>query len=312
MAAKTKIDDFLSQLIFSPFDKNDFKIEIEKFKKTIPFGKKWCKKLILNEIIFLKTNLKGDISKTFHFLYEQFDLFEYSLKLIQSRRFYLKCLGMYQLEALEYKKGYNYIKPLLNHKNNNVKTSAFLVSISLKPDQLENLIDFSHQITVAEEIKIINILQQKKTKIPSNLSLWIKSENTSIVKLGIRLMAFYKYTNENEYIIRLLKHPDPLIRFEAVSAIKFLYIYEAESVLIERFKEEDTNIKLEILNTLSEIGMKKSEEFTAQLLVNQTYENIKLEIAYCLNKINPYYFETHFKDNQDVQNMVKHIKTPYI
>src|SRR6478609_5635848 len=92
-AVKSKIDSFLTDLIFSPFDETLFKVEIEQFKKEIPFEKKWCKKLILNEIIFLKLNLKGDVTNTFHFLYEQFDLFEYTKNLIKSRRYYLKCLG---------------------------------------------------------------------------------------------------------------------------------------------------------------------------------------------------------------------------
>jgi hypothetical protein len=311
-AAKNEIDSFLTTMIFSDFDEAFFYAEIENFKKTIPFEKRWCKKLILNEIIFLKLNLKGDVTNTFHFLYEQFGLFEHTKKLLRSRRFYLKCLGMYQLESLEYKKGISYITPLLNHKNRSVKSSAFLSLISLEPDQLETLINFSHQITIAEEINIMDILHQKKTKMPTNLSQWVVSDNDTIIKLGIKLMMFYNYTNENETIIQLLKHPNKSVRFDAISAVKFLFIYEAESVLIEQFQNEDTQNKLEIFNTLSGIGMTDSENFIAQLLQNKTDENIKLDAVYCLNKINTHYFEDHFLDNEDVQKMVKHVKTPYL
>lgn len=311
-AAKSEIDSFLTNLIFTPFEEAHFKAEIEQFKKAIPFEKKWCKKLILNEIIFLKSNLKGDVTQTFQFLYDQFGLFDYTKKLIKSRRFYLKCLGMFQLQSLEYQKGISYITPLLYHKNRSVKSSAFLSLISLNPNKLENLIDFSPKINIADEINIMEILHQKKTKIPSNLEQWIKSDNLSIVKLGIKLMVFYNYTKDNETILKLLQHSDPSVRHEAIIAIKFLYIYEAESVLIEQFYHEDTQNKLETFNTLSGIGMKDSELFIAQLLENKTDENIKLEAAYCLNKINPNYFEEHFLDNDDVQKMAKHIKTPYL
>lgn len=311
-ATKNEIDSFLTNLIFSPFDKTLFKTEIDQFKKTIPFEKKWCKKLILNEIIFLKLNLKGEVTNTFHFLYEQFDLFKYTKKLLKSNRFYLKCVGMYQLKSLEYKKGIDFITPLLNHKNRNVKSIAFLTLISLKPNKLETLIDFSHQITISEEINIMDILHQKKTKIPTNLSQWITSENDTIIKLGIKLMMFYNFTNENENIIKLLKHNNESVRYDAIAAVKFLFIYEAESILIEQFKYEETQNKLEIFNTLSGIGMTDSENFISQLLENKTDENIKLEAVICLNKINSHYFDDHFLDNQDVQNMVKHAKTPYL
>jgi hypothetical protein len=311
-AAKSEIDSFLTNMIFSPFDETLFKTEIEQFKKVIPFEKKWCKKLLLNEIIFLKLNLKGDVTNTFHFLYEQFGLFDYTKKLLNSNLFYLKCVGMYQLESLEYKKGISYITPLLNHKNRSVKSSAFLSLISLEPHKLETLINFSHQITIAEEINIMDILHQKKTKIPTNLNQWITSENDSIIKLGIKLMMFYNYTNENETIVKLLKHNNKSVRYEAITAVKFLFIYEAESVLIEQFANEDTQNKLEIFNTLSGIGMTDSEDFLAHLLENKTDENIKLEAVYCLNKINSHYFEDHFSNNEDVQKMVKHVKTPYL
>jgi hypothetical protein len=311
-AAKGKIDNFLTNMIFTEFDEAIFIKEIATFKETIPFEKRWCKKLILNEIIFLKLNLKGDVTNTFHFLYDHFDLFEYTQKLLKSRRFYLKCMGMYQLESLEYKNGISYITPLLNHKNRSVKSSAFLSLISLEPDKLETLINFSHQITIAEEINIMDILHQKKTKMPTNLSQWITSKNESIIKLGIKLMMFYNYTNDNEIIIKLIKHPNQSIRFEAISAVKFLFISEAEPVLIEQFQYENAPNKLEIFNTLSSIGMMDSENFIAQLLENKTDENIKLDAVYCLYSINSNYFEDHFLDNDDVQKMVKHVKTPFL
>jgi hypothetical protein len=309
-SAKNKIDTFLTTMIFSPFDKESFTLEIEQFKTEIPFEKKWCKKLLLNEIIFLKLNLKGDVTKTFHFLYKNFGLFEYTKKLLKSNRFYLKCLGMYQLESLEYKIGKKYIMPLLNSKNRNIKSSAFLTLISLDPDQLEILIDYKDPIRIAGEINIMDILHQKKTKIPSNLSEWIHSENVSIIKLGIKLMMFYNFTNENETIIKLLKHQDDAVRFEAVTAVKFLFIYEAEPILIEQFEKENTQNKLEIFNTLSQIGSTESEVFIADLLENKTDENIKLDAVYCLFRINSTYFDSHFLDNTDVQKMVKHVKTP--
>ncbi|KFC57686.1 hypothetical protein FEM08_35160 [Flavobacterium gilvum] len=299
-------------MIFSPFDEQSFFNEIEQFKKTIPFEKRWCKNLILSEIIFLKLNLKGEVTNTFHFLYEQFDLFEYTKKLLKSRRFYFKCLGISQLESLEYKKGITFIKPLLHHKNRNVKSSAFLALISLEPENLETLLDSSHQITIAEEINIMDILHQKKTKIPTNLDKWIVSENDTIIKLGLKLMMFYNYNNEHEIIVKLLRHPNKLVRFEAIHAVQFLFISEAEQELIEQFCHEDIKNKLEIFNTLSTIGMTDSENFIAQLLIDKTDEDIKLDAVYCLNKINPHYFEDHFLDNEDVQKMVKHVKTRYL
>ncbi|REH01840.1 HEAT repeat domain-containing protein [Flavobacterium aquicola] len=307
-AAKNEIENFLTNMIFSPFDDTVHQTEMEQLKKVIPFEKNWCKRLLLNEIIFLKLNLKGGVTNKFHYIYEQFDLFRYTQKLLKSRRFYLKCLGLFHLESLNYKKGKDYITPLLNHKNRDIKSRAFLALISLHPNKLESLIDFSHEITIAEEINIMDILHQKKTKMPQNLKYWIVSDNVSIIKLGIKLMMFYNYTNENENIVKLLFHEDKTVRYEVITAINFLFIFEAESELIQQFSYEDTQNKLEIFNTLSKIGSAESEKFISQLLENKTEENIKLDAVYCLYQINRDYFNNHFLDNEDVQKMVKHVK----
>ena len=307
-ATKNEIDIFLTNLIFSPFDETLHHTEIEQFKKAIPFEKNWCKKLLLNEIIFLKQNLKGEVTNKFHYIYEKFDLFRYTRKLLKSRRFYLKCLGLFQLESLDYKKGKHYITPLLNHKNRDIKSRAFLALIALSPNKLESLIDFSHEITIAEEINIMDILHHKKTKMPANLKDWIVSDNATIIKLGIKLMIFYNYTNENKNIVNLLHHNDKTVRHEVILAIDSLYIVEAETELIKHFNYEDTENKLGIFNTLSKIGTTASEKFIAQLLENKTDENIKLDAVYCLYKINRNYFDSHFLDNEDVQKMFKHVK----
>lgn len=307
-ATKNEIDVFLTNLIFSPFDEKLHHYEIEQFKKVIPFEKNWCKKLLLNEIIFLKKNLKGEVTNKFHYIYEQFDLFRYTQKLLKSRHFYLKCLGLFQLESLDYKKGKMYITPLLNHKNRDIKSRAFLALISLRPDKLESLIDFSHEITIAEEINIMDILHHKKTKMPANLIEWIVAENPTIVKLGIKLMIFYNYANENNKIIELLNHTDKAVRHEVILAINSLYIVEAETELIKHFSKEDTENKLEIFNTLAKIGTAASENFIAQLLETKTDESIKLDAVYCLYKINPNFFSSNFLDNEDVQKMIQHVK----
>ncbi|PKB15492.1 hypothetical protein CLU82_0569 [Flavobacterium sp. 5] len=51
-ATKNKIENFLTTMIFSPFDETLYIMEIEQFKKAIPIEKNCCKKLLLNEIIF--------------------------------------------------------------------------------------------------------------------------------------------------------------------------------------------------------------------------------------------------------------------
>ena len=44
-SVKSKIDGFLTKLVFSEFDEQQFAKDIKKFKKKIPFEKSWCKEI---------------------------------------------------------------------------------------------------------------------------------------------------------------------------------------------------------------------------------------------------------------------------
>ncbi|HEX9150927.1 MAG TPA: HEAT repeat domain-containing protein [Flavobacterium sp.] len=302
----------MTSLVFSSDDETELASKINDFKKEIPLKKRWCKKIVLNGIIFLKRNLKGDITNTSHFIYEQFDLFDHTRSLLKSRKKYLICLGMYHLEALEYNKGKNYITPFLNHKNRTLNSSAYLTLISLEPENLNLLLDYPKSILLAGEINIMNIVHQKKLPIPAKLKDWIQSKNPSIVRLGIKLMAYYNYTNENQAIVNHLKSDDEKVRHEVIVAVRHLFILDTEKILIEQFDKEDKKNKIEILNTLASIGGEESEQFIASLLTKSNDSDIKLKAVYSLSKMNSVYFENKFIENPEIIQMIKHVKIPSI
>jgi hypothetical protein len=309
---KNKVDDFLTSLVFSSDEEAELASKINAFKKEIPFKKKWCKKIVLNKIIFLKRNLKGDITNTSHFIYEQFDLFNYTSSLLKSKKKYLICLGMYHLEALEYSKGKNYVTPFLNHKNRILNSSAYLTLISLEPENLNLLLDYPKSILLAGEINVMNIVHQKKLPIPTKIKDWIQSKNPSVVRLGIKLMAYYNYTNESQTIVKQLKSDDEKIRHEVIVAIRHLFILDTEKILMEQFDKEDKKNKMEILNTLASIGGDESELFIASLLNKSIDSDIKLKAVYSLSKMNSVYFENKLIENPEIIKMIKHVKIPSI
>lgn len=310
-AVKAKIDDFLTTLVFSSYDETEFALQIQNFKKEIPFEKKWCKKIVLNKIIFLKRNLKGDIIKTSHLIYEQFGLFDYTISLLKSKKKYLISLGMYHLKVLEYNKGKNFVTPFLNHKNRILNSSAYLTLISLEPQNLGLFYNYQKPVFLAGEINIMNIIHQKKPPIPENLKDWIHSENPSIVRMGIKLMVFYNYTNENESIIAHLKSDDEKIRFAVISAIGQLFLFDTEKNLIELFDTESKTNQIEILKTLAVIGGEVAEEFICSLLKQPIDSDIKLRAVKSLSTMNSAYIE-NFIGNHEISKMIQHVKIPSI
>lgn len=310
--AKAKIDIFLTSLVFSPFEEESFSKAINDFKKRIPFQKNWCKEIILNEIINLKQNLKGDTTIHLHFIYEKFDLFEFSLKLIKHHQWYFKSMGIYHFNALEYGKGEKYVVPYLKYRNPILSTNAYIALIALTSNKLDFLIDYSENLSLTSEIKIMDILHSRKPPMPTNLKDWIQSSNPSIVKLGIKFMVYYNFSISKEDTIKLLRSDSEPIRNEIIVASRNLYIEGAEEILIHQFEVEEKKNKIEILTSLGTIGTEISEKFLSNLLIETTDTDIKLAIVYCLNAINGNYFDDVFTEDQEILKMVQHVKDPYI
>lgn len=311
-SAKAQIDNFLTTLVFSPFEEQAFRDEIRTFKKTIPFEKNWCKEIILNEIINLKENLKGETTTHLHFIYEEFGLFEFSLKLIKSHRWYIKSLGIYHFQALKYTKAEQYIRPYLKHRNSMLSTNTYIALIALTSDKLDFLIDYPEKLPFTSEVKIMDILHSRKPPMPTNLKDWINSPNESIVKLGIKFMVYYNFTISKEDMMRLLSVASEVIRHEIIVAARNMYIEDAEAILIDQFDKEEKDNKIEILKTMGAIGTEVSEDFLSELLKTSSDTDIKLATVYSLNRINENYFESSFTDSPEIMSMAKHVKDPYI
>lgn len=310
--ARAKVDIFLTQIAFNPLDENEIARSIKNFKKRIPFSNRWCKEVVLNEIINLKQNVKGEIEQDIHFIYEQFNLYKYTLSFLNSSRWYVKSLGFYHLQALEYSKGIGYVKPFVDSRNPILSSNAHMALVSLEPENLDHIGRYSYAITTTDEIKIMDIVHSVKPPMPENLKMWLKSPNASVVKLGVRLMVHYNLTSESKALLEVLKSPHEAVRHEAIVAFKVLFIMDAESDLIAQFDLETKANKIEILQTLATVGDKKSLEFLNNLLGQEIDNYIKLEAVCSINKINPDFFNRTFPKQEEVSRMVKHVKDPYL
>ncbi len=310
---KLEVDFFLTSIIFDNHTNDELKLKINNFKKTIPFKKQLYKNLVLKQIVRLKLNLKGEVINKVVAIYENFDLFKFSLNSLKSSHIRKISRGIYHFQSLEYADAEIHLEPLLKHKNYQISSNSYIAKSSISSDNLNFLIDFDKKITLADEIKIMDILYSKRPKMPSNLNEWLYSKNPSVIILGIKFMVFYKYTNEINKILSLLDNENQLVRAEAINAVKDLYIYHAEQLIITQFNYETPKNKIVILKALGAIGTYLSIHFIKKLIINPDFDDeIKLVAMYSLKKLDNSLDESQFVDNSKVIQMIKHVKNKFI
>lgn len=316
-SVETEINDFLTSLIFSNYSYHEIKLKIEEFKKTEVFQNKWCKYLILDKLIHIKRNIKAVNQNLILIIYKQFGLHKYSQKLINRKKWYYKSLGFYHYQSLDYKIKKAHIKPYLDSKNKYLKSNALIALIALSDEKFDILKNYTEKIPSADEMKILDLIYQKKSVIPKTINSWLDSNNSSVIILAIKLMVRYRENISAAKIKFLLLHQDIIVRKEVILAIRELVFFDANKILTEHYlKESDIRNKISILKTLTIIGDYSIRDFAISLLVVEKNIDIKFEIINCIIKIDRSYFDD-FKTDDDTENelirkIVLHVNSPYL
>lgn len=312
-----KINDFLTEIIFSNYDSKHIKEQIKLFKEEVPFKKKWCKGIILNKIITIKRNINGVNPHQMLLIYKYFGFHDYSKKLIRSRSWENKLLGIYHYQILEYKIKTGYIRPNIYVKNKFLKSNALIAVISLSDQKFDFLSNYEKQISYADELKILDIIHQKKSALPKKINEWLYNKNSSVVILAIKLMIRYRETLTIDQISHLLNNTNSKVRRETYLVIRNLYIIEANELLINHYpKETDKRNKISVLKTMGAIGDNDTKDFALSILLAEADLEIKFEIVNCINKIDATFFNTYktedASENEIIKRIVLHVNNPYL
>jgi len=313
-------NNFLTDLIFSDYTAIEMKNRINEFKKQYKLNSN-LKKYILNKIIHIKENLNETNEHTILLIYKYFGFDEISNKLIKSNNWYSKSEALYHYQNIGYKIKTGHVKQFLNSKNSGLRSNAIIALISLSDEKFDVLDNYKYNISKSDEVKILDIIYRKKSKIPKNINNWLKSKNDSIVIIAIKLIVRFRHKHDIslEQISYLLSSENPSVRKEIILAIRELVMFEANAILTAHFSLE-TNIrnKISIIKTFNVIGTSENIGFMSRLLKED--ENLdldlKLEIVNFINKTDALFFNDFNLENEEkniqLQKMIAHSNCPYL
>lgn len=301
-----KSEIFLAEIILSAPDKNILKHKIAQFKSEIPISKSWCKEMLIDDLIRLKSNLKGKAAKNILFIYKKLDLNNYSASLIRDFRKHKKYEGIHHFQSLCYKPGISLLKKYLFNPNKIIRSNANIAYLALTKGDWQAVDKLPIKISIITTIKVMDVLHSENIPLPSHIDLWIQSKNPTILKLAIMTMVFYNYRNKSAEIIKLLHHEDKALKIDVIAAIKHLYLEEAEDEMLSMFYNEHIEIQLEMIEALAAIGSEKTIAFLKTEIPKQEIKDLKLKMVCSLDNLDSEVLNTLGKQDSDTQKMINH------
>ncbi|WPO77382.1 hypothetical protein [Flavobacterium sp. KACC 22761] len=303
-----KSEVFLTEITLSKPDKNTLNYKISEFKSEIPLHRNWCKEMLIDDMIRMKSNLKGKTAKNILAIYKQLELNRYSARLIRDFRKYKKCTGFYHFQALGYTPGILMIKKYLLHPNKIILSNANIAFLALSKGNWLALDKIPVKVSRITTIKVMDVLHSENIPMPKDIDFWIHSKNKAILKLAVMTMVFYNYRNKSAEIIKLLNHEHKALRTDVIIAIRELFLYEAEDELLSILPYETRDTQIEILETLAVIGTKKTITFLENEIPKQEIKDVKLKMVFCYNNIDTIGIDKIGLKDPDTQKMINHIR----
>jgi hypothetical protein len=234
------------------------------------------RQILINQMIDLSINLKGDIKKVIKELYLQMGLERDSLEKAYSRKWHENVKGFRELAFMNIRDANERILESVNSGNDIVRMEAQIALVRLSDDNPYHFLHYLKKpFTLWEQITLHELLIQHELKVPA-FKQWFKSENISVVIFALEMISIFKQEKSGSEVIRLFSHENEEVRNTAFKVSGDIGLQSALPELKKIYHQETYKNKLNILDTFARIPEEKHLPFLKTVL--DAEDDVQLQI----------------------------------
>ncbi|MDT0607534.1 HEAT repeat domain-containing protein [Croceitalea rosinachiae] len=228
----------------------ELKIKIREYLSSKYF------RTILADILFdLQKDVAGGTRQRLFKLYVELGLHHDSYKKLASWRWNIVSQGILELSQMKVSDAFHFISKFVNDKRGVVRKQAEISIVSLKSEGINYLLDTTkYAISEWQQLKLIEALGSIENYRPPKFKAWLISPNKDVVLFCLRLIKHFNQNEASESIAELVKHKNDEVKIAAVLCIKDFNFSEHLDILKKVFWKCSALVKVEILNTISQVG----------------------------------------------------------
>lgn len=306
------LQNFYQEYLLSILFEEDAKLKINQLAKLkSKINSNFKKAIIVNELLELNKNLKGEIRGSVLHVYETLDLSKFLGKQIKSRKWNVKAIAIRNLSLFEDGSQIHIISKSINHSEEEVRNEANFALVRLQGvTAFGYLHAYKYTLNTWQQLRLIELVKEMDLLEKPNTALLLKSDNLSIVSFAIKLVYYFNDGENVEGVFNRVKelksiscHIDALdvfIKFQFEKAIPFY---------IEVYKTNPESIQVKILEFVKECSFDDANlPFLIQQFVDANYK-MKLKILEVVNYIDESWIqEIEVRDKETFEVMLNHVK----
>lgn len=237
---------------------------------------KFNRQILINQMIDLSINLKGEIKEVIKELYLKLGLKEDSLIKVFSRKWHENVKGFRELAFMNIREANERIIESLNSSNEILRMEAQIAMVSLSDDNPYQFLHLMEKpLAVWEQITLHELLIQHNLKVPE-FKQWFESENVSVVIFALKMVLWFKQLSSRWAVIRLFEHENEDVRRTAFKVCGDLRFKSSLPAMQRVYDRESHKNKLEILNAFARTPQERHLPFLKSVLDME--EDVQLQI----------------------------------
>lgn len=250
-------------------DGEELKQVIEKTRtaNTKHLGQKRHARIITNKLVFLYNSFSGESRKNLLELYMHSGFVEYSEKKIHSRHWELKAQGIREVAEMKDSRVLGTLKKISKKRNRLLRENAQLSLLKINGfEGLGFLADMDTPMSDWHQINLIETLKEYRNTPLPDFSVWLSSNETTVVLFAIRLINYFKQIENSDQLFRLLGHADEKVKTETIRTLSVLHKTDAIPHLIKIYESQSLTLKTEIIKAYALLAEQKNTDIILQWL----------------------------------------------
>ncbi len=237
---------------------------------------KFNRQILIDQMIDLSINLKGEIKEVIKKLYLLLGLMKDSLEKAYSRKWHENVKGFRELAFMGIREANERIIESLNSNNEILRMEAQIAMVSLSDDNPYHFLHLMEKpLAIWEQITLHELLIQHNLKVPA-FKQWFESENISVLIFAMEMVSWFKQKGAGSAIIRLFEHENDEVRRTAYKVCGEIRLKSSLPVMKKIYEGESDKNKLEILNAFARVPEERHLSFLKSVLDME--EDVQLQI----------------------------------
>lgn len=234
------------------------------------------RQVLIDQIIDVSVNLKGDSGKKLVSLYKHLNLDRDSIRKAKSWKWHIKIKGFRELAFMDIKDANAEIYKALNSSNEILRMEAQIALVRLNDDNPFGFLShLTRPFSLWEQISLYELMIQHEISPPA-FKQWLGSPNDTVVMFALRMIRELKQKDSEPEINMMLYHVSRNVKHLAIQVAGDLKMKTTLPVLKKMYKNQDLGICLQIVKSIGKMPDPSMMGFLKLVLDKE--DNVQLQI----------------------------------